>query len=234
MDLGAGLVCDFKTQHCASLKTNAVIKSCNRAMHENQPTSTEINSIKEFFGATPFSWAVEETDVETIQALETNGLNYRYAFPAMKSNLAEIKELPYQDHIEIREIDDDSQLCIWLSIISLSHSRPLEELTKVFAYLKTHAAPGALKYYLGFYEGRPVAASMVICHSEAVSLHWVSTLPDYRGKGLGFAVSHKPLVDAHQLGYGQAVLLAGDLGESIYKRIGFESYAVYRMYINKL
>ncbi len=63
-----------------------------------------------------------------------------------------------------------------------------------------------------------------------MGLHLVATLPAYRGKGLGYAVSQKPLIDAQQRGASHAILLASEMGKPVYQKIGFKEYALCNVY----
>lgn len=54
----------------------------------------------------------------------------------------------------------------------------------------------------------------------------------YRNKGLGYAISHKPLLDARNRGFKQTILLASSKGRPLYNRIGFKEYASYHFYGN--
>jgi predicted acetyltransferase len=49
----------------------------------------------------------------------------------------------------------------------------------------------------------------------------VATLPEARGKGIGAAVTLKPLHNARELGYIIGVLQSSEMGFNVYKRLGF-------------
>ena len=96
----------------------------------------------------------------------------------------------------------------------------------------TKLSPGTLRLYVAYYNGRAAAASMALHHGKIIAMHWIATIPEFRNKGLGFAVTHKPLVDSKANGIEQAVLLASAMGKPVYERIGFKQYAVYNVYAN--
>jgi predicted GNAT family acetyltransferase len=50
----------------------------------------------------------------------------------------------------------------------------------------------------------------------------VATLKEWRGKGLGAAVTLQPLLDAREQGYRVGVLEASDMGNKVYQRLGFK------------
>ncbi len=78
------------------------------------------------------------------------------------------------------------------------------------------------KMYVGYLNGEPVATNMLFNGAGVASIYAVATLPAARGKGIGGAISLKPLLEARQMGYRYAVLFATEMGVSVYERIGFQ------------
>jgi ribosomal protein S18 acetylase RimI-like enzyme len=52
-------------------------------------------------------------------------------------------------------------------------------------------------------------------------MYCVATLPEARGKGIGAAVTLKPLQEARAAGYRVGVLQSSELGFNVYKKLGF-------------
>jgi predicted acetyltransferase len=61
-------------------------------------------------------------------------------------------------------------------------------------------------------------------NDKAASLHAVSTLSEYRGKGFGYEISRFALIEAIKNKYIIAGLQASLLGEKIYRKLGFKKY----------
>jgi len=55
-------------------------------------------------------------------------------------------------------------------------------------------------------------------------LHMIGTLPKGRGKGIGKSMTEKLLIEAKENNMNYCVLHASLMGESIYRKLGFESY----------
>jgi ribosomal protein S18 acetylase RimI-like enzyme len=53
------------------------------------------------------------------------------------------------------------------------------------------------------------------------SVYAVATVPAARGKGIGAAITLKPLLEAREMGYRYAVLFSSEMGVRVYERIGF-------------
>jgi ribosomal protein S18 acetylase RimI-like enzyme len=51
-------------------------------------------------------------------------------------------------------------------------------------------------------------------------------MPKAQGKGIGAAISLKPLLDARAEGYRYAVLFSTEMGFGVYERIGFRDTGV--------
>lgn len=228
-----GLNFNLSTQHCFVFNSRSTLRSCNRVCHNAIPVHSEIVEIKSFFRNMRFTWFVDAFDIESQKILEENNLHYKVSFPGMILNLNTIETRDYGDEIIITRIDVSSfELEEWLNIVSQSFNITKSELLKVITLFSHLIVPDFLRLYLGFYKKKSVAACMVIQHKELVSLHWISTLSDYRNNGLGCAVTHKALFDAKNIGCKQAVLLSSTLGRRIYEYLGFQEYALYKVYGN--
>lgn len=76
--------------------------------------------------------------------------------------------------------------------------------------------------YVGYLAGEPVATAELTVGGGIVGLYNISTRTAHRGKGIGTAMTAKPLLDAREAGFGTAVLQASEEGFPIYSRLGFE------------
>ncbi|MCK6629827.1 MAG: GNAT family N-acetyltransferase [Anaerolineae bacterium] len=75
--------------------------------------------------------------------------------------------------------------------------------------------------YVGYLNSQPVATNMLFNGGGVASVYAVATVPSARGKGIGGAITLKPLLEARELGYRYAVLFATEMGVHAYQRIGF-------------
>lgn len=77
------------------------------------------------------------------------------------------------------------------------------------------------KMYIGKLGGKPVATNMVFAGGGVAGVYAVATIPAVRGKGIGSAITLKPLLEAREIGYRYSVLFATEMGVPVYKRLGF-------------
>jgi GNAT superfamily N-acetyltransferase len=75
--------------------------------------------------------------------------------------------------------------------------------------------------YLGRLDGEPVATTMLLNGGGVASVYAVGTVPAARGRGIGGAITLRPLLDARDEGYRHAVLFSSAMGVHAYERIGF-------------
>jgi GNAT superfamily N-acetyltransferase len=75
--------------------------------------------------------------------------------------------------------------------------------------------------YVGYLGDCPVASAELTVGGGVVGLYGISTLAAYRRRGIGGALTLRPLRDARAAGYRVAVLQASADGVGVYARVGF-------------
>ncbi len=219
---------DHTIHNCCAIKQNSNIRSFNRVCNVGSVLSSDVININSFFGEMPYAWVVDDADRQTIEMLEQQGLHYKTSCSAMMLDLIDIQPCT---KATIQEIMTESELLSWIAVVAESFHYSVEEFSKATHALKKRAGD-AVKFYLGRWDEKAVAASMVIQHAEIISIHKVGTLPAYRGKGIGSGMMQKILYDAQEQGYKKAILLAAQSSKSLYEKMGFCEFAVYKIYGN--
>jgi len=85
-------------------------------------------------------------------------------------------------------------------------------------------------YHLGFLDGQPVATCTTFLHAGVAGLYTICTLPEARGRGIGGAITQFALLHAASLGYHVSALQSSPMGFPVYRRLGFETCAVFHEY----
>jgi GNAT superfamily N-acetyltransferase len=95
----------------------------------------------------------------------------------------------------------------------------------------------SMRYYLARYQDRPVATAAQFFWGGIGGIWWVTTVPDFRRRGLSTAITRAALFDAARLGYRAVMLEALPDAVPMYRRMGFREYCrinVYRWRPNPL
>jgi len=87
------------------------------------------------------------------------------------------------------------------------------------------------RHFLLCLEGRPVATSSLFLGSRACTVASVAVLPDFRNRGLGSMAVLASLQEARRMGCRLATLCSSDMGEGLYRRLGFKEYCRMNLYL---
>lgn len=77
------------------------------------------------------------------------------------------------------------------------------------------------RMFVGYLDSEPVATNMLFTGAGVASVYAVATIPAAQQKGIGAAITLKPLLDAREIGYRYGVLFSSEMGIPVYQRIGF-------------
>ena len=84
--------------------------------------------------------------------------------------------------------------------------------------------------YLGYYDGGPVATGQLIYEHGVAGLYNISTLDEFRRKGIGSAFTCMLMDQARIDNLDWCILHASSMGKPIYEKIGFETFCYIRYY----
>lgn len=90
--------------------------------------------------------------------------------------------------------------------------------------------PG-LTHYFGLLNGEPVATAMRFASHRIAGVFNVSTLPDFRGRGIGEAITWRAALDGTLEGCIASALQASDMGEPVYRRMGYRAIDSYTVWL---
>lgn len=224
---------NYQSPNTYIFKSNEKTPLFNKICNPTIPTDQEVLDIISFFKDIPFMWVVDAQDTKTINILIKNNLVHRATAPAMQLRLTQFKPKQYSENITIKEITpNDSTMKEWIEQIAQSHNLTQEQVHNYFKIIYTKSAQ-SIHLFQGFFNNKPVSTGMTIEHNaDIVSIHWISTLPEYQGKGLGSAITQEAIIHAKNTGHTQAILIATAQGYPLYEKLGFTVYTTYHYYSN--
>jgi ribosomal protein S18 acetylase RimI-like enzyme len=212
----SGLPCDTFNAAC-------------RARLPGEAANAIIHDAIAWFDGRPFSWWVGPADEppDLGRRLEGAGLAPDDTEVAMRADLATARlDVPVPIHFEIRRAATAVELGHFAAVNAANWTPPdplvLAFYERAADVLLDPASP--LRFYVGYLEGAPVAASEVTLAGGVAGLYNISTLAAARGRGFGTAMTAAPLRDAAAEGLTTAILQAAPSGVSIYRRIGFTAF----------
>lgn len=195
-----------------------------RANFENLNIKKEIINVGTLIrkGKAPNGWTVGPlTKPKNLGIkLEKYGFSnvYHQVGMAVELKALEIIEIN-ENNLIIEKVDGEESLSQWSKVVSEVFNLRVDFNHLKFLHLQKEA-----HFYLGNFEGEPVSTLMLYLSSGVAGLHAVSTLPKYRNRGFGLAISRSALIDAYNMGYYVGVLQASSLGERVYRKFGFQKY----------
>lgn len=168
-------------------------------------------------GAPAFWWVGPLTKPEELgDILERYGWGGPDQAPAMVVDIAKLPEDVGPEGLELREVTTPQDLSVWCSTAAVGFDMPLEA-----AQLCKPKADGSFALYTAFQDDIPVATTALFYWQGVAGIYCVSTVPGYRGQGIGAAVTARPLQLAATKGYKTGTLQASKMGHPVYKRLGF-------------
>jgi GNAT superfamily N-acetyltransferase len=150
----------------------------------------------------------------------------------MAIDLKEMNEgVPSPSRLQIIEVKDIKTLKKWCHVTCVGFGIPEPAEPSLLEWLKTDIEyHQPIKFYLGLLAGKPVATSMYFLGEGVVGIYFVATLPEARNRGIGFAITQKPLLEGREMGYRIGILQASKMGEPVYRKMGFKKYCKFQSY----
>jgi ribosomal protein S18 acetylase RimI-like enzyme len=240
---GLGATAQHRSPSVVTVKTGSLLATANRAIVGNMVTPAELAALDKFYAGTPYVVWVSADDNDAKARVLQAGLSLVTSYPIMGIALDNLPNKPIDDRMTVRAVASDDELfTTWIPIVAQSYMAHLnEEGQKNYAeqfgvlirYLLQSLPRQDVLFYLGLIDNRPVATSMFVRNSGFVGVHWIGVLPAFRSRGMGFAVTNRPLHAFKQQGAETALLFASPSGYPLYDNMGFERLMDYEVYTRK-
>jgi ribosomal protein S18 acetylase RimI-like enzyme len=187
-----------------------------------------VTAVLEYFRivSRPFSWWMGPADrpANLGELLVEAGLEAAESELAMAADLDALGRTDLSPQgLRIERVQTPEQLEQYAAISAANWDPPDEYVIEFFKrampLLLTGDAP--LWLYLGYLGEQPVASAELTVGGGVAGLYGISTLAPFRRRGIGSAMTVRPLLDARAGGYRTAILQAAPDGIGVYTRIGF-------------
>lgn len=150
--------------------------------------------------------------------------------PAMTRSLGDVPSRPPLDGMSISEVLSPSHRSDWLDVHMEGFNESPESRPDFGDFLEYTALRPEWQHFIARWEGVPCAISTLLCTQEAAGIYHVTTLPAYRGRGLGRALTLKAMQAGKDRGYSQALLFATTDGFPLYQKLGFKTVVTADLY----
>ncbi|MBN2276067.1 MAG: GNAT family N-acetyltransferase [Bacteroidales bacterium] len=163
------------------------------------------------------------------ERLKENNFRQVMKWPGMAIPLYDdLKIMAVDDkNIAIRKIEDKREIDTWTGMVEkvLFNGKRLDrQALQTLAY----SQGGAL--YTGFLNGMAAGTLLSWSAGQVTGFYMITTLPEFRKKGIARQMMQTALRDASSAGCRYAVLESTQMGLSLYQRAGFKEYCSFSIY----
>jgi GNAT superfamily N-acetyltransferase len=185
----------------------------------------------------PFFWADYPPGAASglVEILRARGVSIGpYTLQGMARSLRDLPESPKREEIAITEVRSTQEEAEWLDILMEGFHEPEPTRPDFREFLRRSVVDPQYRFhhYLARWQGAPCAIASLLRAPQAAGLYHVTTLPAYRGRGLGTAITLETMLIARQMGYERMVLFATPEGYPLYLGMGFEEGLRIELYIS--
>ena len=177
-------------------------------------------------GSRAFTWTIWPSDrpADLLDRLVAAGFELEGDGPLMAIELSSAPHPgPTPPELAIERVDDPAALDELSAFVASSMEGP-PELVRPFAdtfrRLILESSPRVVQF-AGRVDGELVAASALFTGSGVAGVYGVMTSEAARGRGYGRALTVAVMEEGRRRGLGVSVLLASELGEPVYRRLGY-------------
>lgn len=125
--------------------------------------------------------------------------------------------------VDVRHASDEDGLAIAVALLAEGYPIPfaVSEFFMRGIHLEGEQSNGSMANFIATVDGEPAACSSVCIEDGVAGIYCVATLEKARGRGLGTAITRAAVEYGQTHGATHALLHATEMGEPIYRKIGF-------------
>ncbi|MEU1371549.1 GNAT family N-acetyltransferase [Streptomyces sp. NPDC005803] len=192
----------------------------------------ELPEIEQALSGLPWLWWVgPDSDDTTAADLADHGYEEIGSMPVMAIALDSVRSVPPPAGLEIRKVKCAADLTDWVHCYTAAFGiqAPPEDIERLES--ARSETSDILVRFSGYVDGRLVGTAALYHHEEIAGIYVVGTLKEYRGRGIGAALTAAALNEGRERGMRTGSLQASRMGTPVYERMGFEEVARYRLFM---
>ena len=159
------------------------------------------------------------------EILIQNGWVHLASPPAMVIDLESLEIPQLLEGFQLRRVANEEELSVWHQAIAEGFGMSIE-VARMFAWNPSEQ----IRFYTAFLNGDVVGTTALILKNGVAGIYCLSTLPEFRARGIGSALTALPLVEARSEGYHIGTLQSSKMGLPVYLRLGFQEVCKLRMF----
>lgn len=174
----------------------------------------------------PFRWWISPDaappDLDAV--LHANGMRHCYDAPGMTADLTSLRPVPPPAELTIERV---TELDDWLTVFIRGFDL---HPAAAPAWREAYRQCESWVHFVGFVDGTPAATTSLLLAGDLAGVYHVVTLPPFRGRGIGAAMTSAALQHARHAGAKTAVLQSSEMGFRVYQSVGFEAKCTLTLY----
>lgn len=215
--------------------TGLALASVNPVMALRAPADPEaaLAVAREFYAEQNVPWmlyAAGDAAAALAPAAKAAGMTPDDPEPALILDLPANSAPDTLPELDIQVVRDEAGLRDYVAIASAAFGTTPDTLA-IWANPDLLDTLG-LTFYLGFLDGRPVTTSALFAQHGIATVNMVSTIPEYRRRGLAEAMTRHAAMVGLQKGCTASYLHASEMGLSLYQRMGYRPLVTYQTWTN--
>jgi GNAT superfamily N-acetyltransferase len=223
-----------QAQSISAMSTGIPVADLNWVWNEKHLTvkdSRDIDNIIKNYEqlALPFWWWVYPCGQanESRIILESKGLKYLMAIPCLAMDLTSLPaEMSINAATKVAIVQNTGDLNLWEELSFAGFEFAADAIIPYHRFVTSFdiSEQSPQKLFLVYLNGAPVASSLLFMNKDTAGIYFVSTLPAYRNRRIGLALTNYIINYAKKLGLKLCILQASELGLNVYRRAGFREY----------
>ena len=143
------------------------------------------------------------------------------------------EDIPFPSELAIERVSNAEVLSEFVEVMRVGFEMPeftVDGLFEMFSAMGlTEESPW--RNYVGRLDGEVLTTASLALVAGVAGIYNVVTLPNARRRGFGAAMTLAALREARELGYRIGILQSSAVGLGVNRRLGFEQYSTYYLYV---